>query len=346
MRFIAQFPSLLLIASALCAEPPKVTEAQHSEVPGITLPRAIHKVEPKYSREARDAHIQGAVHLLVTIDERGEIASASVIRSIGYGLDEEAGTAVRKWRFAPAMMNGRPVKTVVVIDVNFHLLSLASDAAEERQRTDFNAAWETVNQPGAAQTDVDQAVQRILNLSRKKYPPAMGVAGVWTATGNHVAKDLPRGLDLIRKAAAKNYAPALYQLACRHIEGRDLPINVEQGLEEMYAAADRGSRLAQLDLGKRYEAGDSIAADPDRARKYLTLCAAQGVAQCRLRLGLLLRQSPQIPLTDEVLSVALLQLAADSGLAEATDPAAAAALQLGPAHLVVVNMVKRSILGR
>jgi len=37
------------------------------------------------------------------------------------GLDEKAIEAVKKWRFVPAMKDGKPVAVQVNVEVNFHL---------------------------------------------------------------------------------------------------------------------------------------------------------------------------------------------------------------------------------
>jgi TonB family protein len=39
----------------------------------------------------------------------------------GYGLDEEAIKAVKKWKFKPGAMDGHPVAVQVSIETNFHL---------------------------------------------------------------------------------------------------------------------------------------------------------------------------------------------------------------------------------
>jgi TonB family protein len=343
MQFIAQFPLLFLLTAALYAEPPDDPNSYLAVAPGIKPPRPIHMAEPKYTPQAHAAHVEGTVSLIIAIDQSGAVVVASVFKSLGYGLDEEAQATVRKWQFEPATKDGRPVKTTAVAEVNFRLIGSGSAKGDDRQRIEFNAAWDALNRPGEAQASVDQAVQQILDLSRKKYPPAMCVAGIWMTPGSRVDKDLPAGLDLIQKSADKNYAPALYELARRHIEGRDLPIDLELGLKEMHAAADGGSGLAQLDLGKRYAAGDFITADFNRSRKYLSLCAARGSAPCQYRLGVLLRQAPDLSPTDNILAVALLRLASEGGLTEAKGPAAAASLSLTPGQLNLADAVKRSL---
>jgi hypothetical protein len=61
----------------------------------------------------------------------------------------------------------------------------------------------------------------------------MHLVGIWETTGEHLAKNPDDGLALIRKPASKNYGPALYEIAIRQIEGRDLPKDIEKGLETM-----------------------------------------------------------------------------------------------------------------
>jgi len=44
-----------------------------------------------------------------------------VVRSLGTGLDEKAVEAVSKYRFKPAMLNGKPVPVRITDEVNFRL---------------------------------------------------------------------------------------------------------------------------------------------------------------------------------------------------------------------------------
>jgi periplasmic protein TonB len=55
-----------------------------------------------------------------TIDERGNVARAQVLKSIPL-LDEAALTAVRQWKFTPTRLNGVAVPIVMTVTVNFKL---------------------------------------------------------------------------------------------------------------------------------------------------------------------------------------------------------------------------------
>jgi TonB family protein len=45
----------------------------------------------------------------------------SVKKSLGYGLDERAIEAVKKWKFSPGKKDGKPVPVDVTVLVNFTL---------------------------------------------------------------------------------------------------------------------------------------------------------------------------------------------------------------------------------
>src|SRR4051794_11918634 len=103
--------------------------------PGVTPPRLLHKVEPKYSPDARADHIQGTVILQLVIDEKGRPTGVSVISPLGFGLDERAQAAVETWEFVPGMKDGKPVKILANVEVHFRFPELWFDEKAERQRT-------------------------------------------------------------------------------------------------------------------------------------------------------------------------------------------------------------------
>ena len=44
-----------------------------------------------------------------------------VTHSLGMGLDEKAIETVKKWKFQPAMKDGKPVRVLISVEVVFHL---------------------------------------------------------------------------------------------------------------------------------------------------------------------------------------------------------------------------------
>ncbi|MEW5854810.1 MAG: energy transducer TonB, partial [Myxococcota bacterium] len=62
---------------------------------------------------AKSAGIEGVVELRVEIFEDGTVRSARVVRGLGYGLDEAAVEAMRRFRFKPATVDGKAVQYTI-----------------------------------------------------------------------------------------------------------------------------------------------------------------------------------------------------------------------------------------
>ena len=88
---------------------------------GLTAPVMLSEVLPEYSDDARRARIQGTVELLAVVNADGTVSMENVNRSLGFGLDQKAIEAVKKWKFRPATKDGKPVAMRVAISVNFTL---------------------------------------------------------------------------------------------------------------------------------------------------------------------------------------------------------------------------------
>ncbi len=65
--------------------------------------------------------VAGDVVVEVTIDEKGNVADAKVLESVGYGLEDKVLAALKNWRFTPATMNGIAIASRQ--DVHFHFPS-------------------------------------------------------------------------------------------------------------------------------------------------------------------------------------------------------------------------------
>jgi periplasmic protein TonB len=88
---------------------------------GMTAPTLIYRVDPEYSEEARKARFQGTVILETLVRKDGFVDLIHVVRSLGFGLDQNAIDAVKKWKFRPGMKNGAPVDVPMRIEVSFNL---------------------------------------------------------------------------------------------------------------------------------------------------------------------------------------------------------------------------------
>jgi periplasmic protein TonB len=89
---------------------------------GVSAPIALNSVEAEFSDEARRAKYQGVCLISVIVDAQGNPQNPRVIRALGMGLDEKALEAVRKYKFRPAMKDGKtPVPVMITVEVNFRL---------------------------------------------------------------------------------------------------------------------------------------------------------------------------------------------------------------------------------
>jgi protein TonB len=80
----------------------------------------IFKPEPPYPPLARQARIQGAVHLTALISTEGRITSLRA--TDGHPLLVRAAIdAVKQWVYRPTLLNGVPVEVVTEITVTFSL---------------------------------------------------------------------------------------------------------------------------------------------------------------------------------------------------------------------------------
>jgi len=89
---------------------------------GVSQPRVLYKQEPEYTPEAKDEKIEGTVILEMVIATTGYAEDIRVRRGLGYGLDQNAITAVSNWQFKPGMKDGQPVAVYATIQVTFKLL--------------------------------------------------------------------------------------------------------------------------------------------------------------------------------------------------------------------------------
>ncbi|MEM1176911.1 MAG: energy transducer TonB [Acidobacteriota bacterium] len=89
---------------------------------GVAKPIAIHKPQPRYTEEARQARIQGVVILSCVVTEEGDVANLKVIKGLPLGLDKSALETISTWKFKPARdLQGNPVPVYFNITASFWL---------------------------------------------------------------------------------------------------------------------------------------------------------------------------------------------------------------------------------
>src|SRR5262249_35054456 len=87
-----------------------------------TRPQILARPIPAYTEEARRAQVEGVVKVSVVLNASGTVTDISVVRALGYGLDEKAVEVAKSLRFVPAQKDGHTVSVRVFLDFKFTLL--------------------------------------------------------------------------------------------------------------------------------------------------------------------------------------------------------------------------------
>lgn len=88
--------------------------------PNLIPGRVLYQPPPVYPKKARKNHIEGVVMLHAYIGVDGTIEKLDVVSGDPI-LVPAALDACRKWRYSPALLNGRPVKVDTTLTVTFQL---------------------------------------------------------------------------------------------------------------------------------------------------------------------------------------------------------------------------------
>lgn len=117
----AELPAIATSPSV--ALPPPQTEPQgpvRIRVGGaIKPPRLVSSVLPVYPAMARDTGIEGDVVIDTTIDASGNVTGMKVISGPPI-LRQAALDALRRWKYAPSMLNGDAVPVQMTVTIKFH----------------------------------------------------------------------------------------------------------------------------------------------------------------------------------------------------------------------------------
>jgi TonB family protein len=95
--------------------------------------------EPDSNEFAQNAGVAGMALYHTIIGADGKPGEIAVARPIGFGLDENAVTAIRKAKFSPAVKDGKPVPVMLDLVVEFRIFSNrtaakgASETAEKEK---------------------------------------------------------------------------------------------------------------------------------------------------------------------------------------------------------------------
>lgn len=87
----------------------------------LTPAEILSKPTPLYTDEARKLRIEGEVLVEAVLGASGKVQVLRVVRGLGHGLDEEAVRRAGQIQFKPALRDGQPADSTVVIHIRFQL---------------------------------------------------------------------------------------------------------------------------------------------------------------------------------------------------------------------------------
>ncbi len=111
--------------AAIVSDAPAAPTPSRIRVGGqVQQANLLSRVTPVYPSAAKEARIQGVVHLAVIIGKDGTVQNVEVVS--GHPLLIGAATdAVKLWVYKPTLLNGNPVEVITQVDVNFTLTRIA-----------------------------------------------------------------------------------------------------------------------------------------------------------------------------------------------------------------------------
>jgi TonB family protein len=89
----------------------------------VKPPRLLTVLDPASNDYAQKNNIAGMVFLQMVVDSNGRPGEVTIVRPIGFGLDERAVEAVEHSQFSPGTLKGKPVPEVVNLQVTFRIYS-------------------------------------------------------------------------------------------------------------------------------------------------------------------------------------------------------------------------------
>lgn len=89
----------------------------------VKPPQLLTVLDPASNDYAQKNNIAGMVFLQMVVDASGRPGAVTIVRPIGFGLDEKAVEAVQHAQFRPGTLNGKPVPELVNLQVTFRIYS-------------------------------------------------------------------------------------------------------------------------------------------------------------------------------------------------------------------------------
>ena len=116
MKYLWHCIALVALLGAVVSaqdEPKKITRAE-------ALGALVTRVQPDYPPVAKQLRIQGTVELQALVAETGEVSKVDIV-SGNPMLTGPAAQAVKRWKFKPFVENGKPIRVLAPVTIDFKM---------------------------------------------------------------------------------------------------------------------------------------------------------------------------------------------------------------------------------
>lgn len=229
----------------------------------------MHHVAASYFVKAAEAGLAEAQYLLGQQYANGRGVARNFTAAFEcYEKAAQQGLAAAESELGVAWLNGQGVDR----DLQHALYWLQRAAAQGDAQAQWNlGAIFASGRPGLPR-DLKRAFALCLSAAKQGFVAAQANMGALYA----LLKDPEKAAAWWGKAAAQDDPEALYNLAIAHLNGRGVSKDVPKGFELLWRAASQGVVAAQSKLGLMYAKGDGVALDPIEAHKWFLIAAGRG----------------------------------------------------------------------
>ncbi len=113
MRFVRASLLLAFVSSLGFGQ-----EADKKVSKAEALQAAVSRVQPEYPAMALQLKIEGSVDLEAIVSDSGAVEKVNIL-SGNPVLTKPAAEALKKWKFKPFVADGKPIRVVAPVSINF-----------------------------------------------------------------------------------------------------------------------------------------------------------------------------------------------------------------------------------
>jgi TonB family protein len=150
MNAASLFAACVLLCGAANASAQTSSNQAVKPGPDVTMPVVISEVKPGYTPAALRDGVVGSVLLDCVVNVDGTVGDVRILKPLDPRLDEQAASALKKWRFKPGAKAGTPVPVRIDVEMTFSL---------ERKGPALGSAG--VHQPGAQGVTLPKVVHEV-----------------------------------------------------------------------------------------------------------------------------------------------------------------------------------------